>query len=709
MGFVSYPDFEDFTRSPAIAGAVAQTQVLVAVGDPPGISLGLAVTANYFDLLGVPAAIGRTFRAAEGHDAVVVLTHSFWESRFGADRSMVGQVLRMGGSAFQVIGVAPENFGLDRFAHEQFYVPMGVYEAGLLPSAGHPLDDRSKRFLSVYARARSGASASIPVVAARLEREHPETNRGRRAIVLTEFEARMRGDRTMPALAGLLAAVAALIAVIACANLAGLLALRYESRSREIAVKIALGATRWRLFGEAMLEGALLATVGASLGAALAWTATRVLASLATLPTDMSFSIAPRIDPRVVILLAMATAGVCGCAPAFAQRVALIRGARSAGRWRSVVVATEIALATAMTVLGGMLLQSILAAGKVDLGYRTDHVLAMALDPAQVRYGQTRTRAFYDQLLEGVRRVPGVKAAALAQSIPLGYTGAQRQIQIEGEEPAQNRDLACWMNLTTPGYFELIRMPIVAGRAFDDRDTEQSPPVAIVNEALARLFHGSAISQRLRVNSKRVEVIGIVRTAKYFSLGESPKPYFYMPYSQNYASRMVLHAETVGDPSKAAPSVIEAIRTVDASQPVSEIRALGDYFSKGAMFGARLGVRVLSAVATCAVMLALAGLYGLISQMVARRKREIGIRMALGAHPGSVIALVAGHGAKLAMIGIAAGFAAAWWASRFIAGTPEPWIFILTAILILTASIAACLIPARRACAIDPSVALREQ
>ncbi|HML15912.1 MAG TPA: ADOP family duplicated permease [Bryobacteraceae bacterium] len=706
LGFVSYPDFEDFARARSVSGAIAQTQVLVAVGDPPRVSsrvlLGLAVTANYFDVLGVPAAIGRTFRPGESRDAVVVVAHSFWQSQFGADRTIIGRVIQMGGAAFQVIGVAPENFGLDRFSHEQFYVPMGAYQSGLLPSAGHPLEDRSRRFLTVYVRAQPGARAEIPAIASRLEREYPESNRGRRAIVLSEFEARMRGDRTMPALTGLLAAVAALIALIACANLAGLLMLRNEARSREIAIKIAVGATRLRLFRERLMESALLAAVGASLGAAIAWTAAQLLASFATLPTDMPFSIAPRIDARVVMLLALATAAIGACAPSIKPR--------NSSRWRSAVVATEIAMATAMTVIGGMLLESIVAAGRIDLGYRTGHVLVMALDPAQVRYPEIKTRALYDQLLQRIPQLPGVRAAALAQSIPLGYTGAQRQIEIEGEEAARDRDrLSCWMNLATSGYFELLRMPVIAGRAFDDRDTAQSPPVAIVNQALARLFPGPAIGRRMRINGRSVEVVGIVRTAKYFTVGESPKPYFYLPYSQNYASRMVLHVETIGSPSKAAPAVIAAIRSLDASQPVSEIRALDDYFSKGAMFTARLGVRVMSVVSLCALLLAMAGLYGVVSQMVARRKREIGIRMALGARPGRVVALVAGHAAKLAAIGIATGFAAARLASRFVPGRMKPSVLLATAILILAATIVACLIPARRACSIDPSVALREQ
>ena len=700
LGFVSYPDFLDFSRAPSIRRAVAQTQVLVAVGDPPRISMGLAVTDNYFDALGVPAVIGRAFRPDESRQPVVVLAYSFWESQFAADPAIAGRILKMGGESFRVIGVAPENFGLERFAHEQFYVPMGAYEAGWLPSTGHPLEDRSRRFLNVYVRGSAAARSEIPGIAARLERAYPESNRGRRAIVLTEFETRLRSDQTMPALTVLLVLMAALIGVIAATNLAGLLMLRRAGRSREVAIKIAIGATRFRLLRENLLESALLSAMGALLGAALAFLAGRMLASFATLPTDMPFSIAPRVDARIVSGLA-AMAAVCGWTPSLQPRYA--------NRWRGTVVALEIAVATAMTVIGGLLLHAILASGRIDLGYRTDHVLTLALDPAQARYNATATRSFYDQLLDRVQTIPGVKSAALAQSIPLGYTGAQRSIAIEGREAGRDQErLSCWMNLVTPGYFELIRMPVVAGRTFDRRDTSASPPVAIINEALAKWFPGSPIGRRMRVDNRTVEIVGLVRTARYFNLGESPKPYFYLPYSQNYASRMVLHVETAADPSKSAPAVIAAIRSLDASQPVSEVRALGDYFSKGAMFSARLGARVMSAIAVCGLLLAMAGLYGILSQTVTSRKREIGIRMALGARPAAVIVLVAWQAATLAAVGIAAGLASAGLASRFVPGEKALWIFAVSAVLILAASIAACLAPARRACLVDPVVALRE-
>ncbi len=702
LGFVSYFDFLDFARARSVSRAVAQTQVLVAVGDPPRISMGLAVTADYFDALGVSAVIGRTFRPDESRQAVVVLAYSFWESQFGADPSIPGHILKMGGASFQIIGVAPQNFSLERFAHEQFYVPIGAYEAGWLPSTGHPLEDRSRRFLSVYARASSAARSEIPGIAARLEREFPESNRGRRAVVLTEFETRLRTDRTMPALTALLILVAALIAVIVAANLSALLMLRRTGRSHEIAVKIAIGATRLRLLREALMESALLAATGALLGAALASSALRLLASFATLPTDMPFSIAPRIDVRVVIGLTAALAAISGLAPGLPPR--------HAGWWRGAVVAAEIAVATAMTIIGALLLHAILVSQRIDLGYRTDHVLTIALDPAQARYRETAARSFYDQLLARVQTMPGIKSAALAQSIPLGYTGAQRSIAIEGREPGRDQErLACWMNLVTPGYFDLIRMPVIAGRAFDRRDTAASPPVAIINEALAKWFPGSPIGRRMSIDHRTVEIVGLVRTARYFNLGESPKPYFYLPYSQNYASRMVLHLETRGDPSQSAPAVIDAIRSIDSSQPISEVRALGDYFSKGAMFSARLGARIMSAVAACGLLLAVAGLYGILSQTVMSRRREIGIRMALGASDTAVIFLVARQAAMLAALGIAAGIAAAVVASKFIAPEKNLWIFAASAAFILVAGLAACLVPARRACLVDPVVALRER
>jgi putative ABC transport system permease protein len=715
LGFVSNPDFEDLRGSSrTMAGMIAESQVLIAVGSTPAqMRMGLAVSANYFDVLRVAPAVGRTFRADQARQAVVVLSYSFWESRFGADRSVIGNAIQLGGTSFTIIGVAPDGFGLDRFTREDFYLPMDVYGAGLLAVAGHPLEDRARRYLKVYGRLAPGATAhqaraEFETLASRLEAQYPDANRGRRAVVLTESEARST-DRTMPALAGLLLAAAALVLSIACTNVAGLMLMRAEARAREFAVRLAIGATRAGLLVEGVIESAVLAACGGALGIPLAWAATHMLAQAATLPTDFGFAISPRIGVRIGIVMfgaAAIAAIVCGSAPLL-RRIEIVaalksRGGSSSRHWRNTLVAVQIALAAGLLASGGFLMKGIAKAGRIDPGYRTDHVLVMALDPGQVRYTEAKTRVFYGQVLDRVRRLPGVQATALAQSVPLGYTGAQRQITTGTELRT------VWINIVDNGYFELMHIPIVEGRPFDQRDTAMSPPVAVVNQELARLC---GVGCKFQMNGRAVDVVGIARTAKYFQLSEHPTPYLYLPYSQNYASRMVLHVEQIGT----ARQVIDEIRAIDAAQPVSEVRALGDYVAQGAMFNARVAVDVLGVVGLCGLALALAGLYGVISQSITRRRREIGIRMALGAKRPAVTILIVVHGIKLAAGGTTCGSIAAMLLERLlsslVAGASGRDFSVLAAAaaVVMIASLAACLIPAWRASGVDPAAALRDE
>ena len=709
LGFVSFPDFEDFrVASRTLAGAVAQTQVLIAVGGengaPPQVRMGLAVTPDYFDVLGVRPALGRGFIPKESSAAEVVLGHGFWESAFAADWKIIGRAIRVGGAAFTVIGVAPEGFGLDRFLHEDFYVPMGVYRVGLLPSTGRPLEDRAKRYLSVYGRLARGATleqarAELTALAARLENAHPETDRGRRAVVFTEFQARLLGDRTMPVMAGLALVVGVLMLAIACSSVTSLVLMRAEARARETAIRVAMGATRARLLIENLTSSLILAILGGALAIPVAWAVTRMLANSARLPADLPFSLAVRIDPRVAGLAGI----VCLMGICLTTRRPLKIAAGGRTRVMNTLVTIEIAVVAMLVASGGSILSGISSAARIDLGYRTDHVLVMALDPSQARYAEGQTRTFYRELLDRVRAFPGVAAAALAQSVPLGYSSAQREIVI-GDHPA----LSVWINVVSQDYFRLMGMPIAEGRGFDERDTETSPPVMVVNHALDKLLNGAPV----RLNGRKIEVIGVVRTAKYFQLTEAPRPYFYLPYSQTYASRMFLHVETEGDPASAAHALVNEVHRIDTGQPVSEVRALRDYSIKGAMLSARVAVDALGAVGLGGMLLALAGLYGVVSSATERRRREIAIRIALGASQLSVVILMLRQGMKLVTIGTACGLAAALGVSRFltslVAGTGklDAWVLGFAALLVAAASFAACLIPACRAACTEPSVCL---
>lgn len=718
LGFVSYPDFEDFRRaSRTLAGMVAQSQVLLAAGaDPARMQLALAVTPDYFDLLGVAISPGRGFKPEESREPVVVLSRAYWQAQFAGDPRVIGRTMLLCGIPFTILGVAPENFALDRFSREDLYFPIGAYAARLLPVTGRPLEDRSRRYLAVYARLAPGesiqqAQAELATIADDVASRFP-ADRNRRAVVLSEFQARTRTDRTMPSLAALLGALAVLILLIAGANFTCLLLAKSEARARETAVRMAVGATRARLVRENLAESVALTAAGAILAIPLAHAAQQILARATTLPTDFSFSIAPRIDARIaasLLVIAAFLAVLCGLAPAprDVEIAAALkaRTSRAPARARRVLAIFEIALATALLACLGFLLRGIAAAQHTDLGYRTDHVLLLALDPAQLRYNEPQTRAFFEQALTRVRGMPGAKSAELAQSVPLGYSSAQRQLVLAGET------LTLWMNIVGPSYFDLLHLPIVAGRSFDQRDVPASTPVAVVNQELAKRC---GLGCAFRMDGREVRVIGVVRTARYFAVSEPPRPYFYLPFSQNYASRMVLHVETVGDPAAMAHAVADEIHRLDAAQPLSEIRVLSAYLNQGAMFQARIALRVLGSVGLGGILLALAGLFAVMTHTAARRRHEIGIRMALGASHHAVILLLLADALKVLLPGIALGLAAATAAWRSLTAlVPQtgsdlaPLAF--ASIVVLLTSAPSFLLPARKAAAIDPVQALRAE
>ncbi len=662
FGFVSYPDFEDFRKAKSIQGATAECLIPVAVGHPARMKMALAVTPDYFQVLGIGARIGRT--SMEGDQAV--LAHG--------NAGDIGKSLRVGTKLYTIVGIAPENFGLDRFLHPDLYIPIRSYGDGKI------LADRSRGFLTVHVR--GNGAAEIAAIAARLEREHPDTNRGRRAVVLDELTARLRTDKMTPPLTALLGTLAALILAIGCANACGALLMRAEARAKVTAIKGVLGASPMRLLCESLKESGGVAGTGCALGIPLAWAVTEALRRSIVLPTDLSISIAARIDGRVAAL-----------ALASAAAATVLGVVRIGPRARRGLATMEIALATALAATGGSLWIGLNAAKSVDLGYRRDGVSVMTFDPGQSGFDEARTRGFYRELMERVKSLPGVRGVALAQSVPLGMTGAQKQIRIG------DREETMWTNIVTPEYFDRMRIAMVAGRGFEDRDTA----AAIVNEELAKRVR---IGERIKVSGKMAEVIGVVKTVKYMRWDEAPRPFFYLPYAGNYASRMTLHIEAEGD-------VTNAVRALARDVPMSDARRLREYFDNGAMFGVKAALRIAEVAGLGGLLLAMTGLYGVVSNHVVRRRREIAIRVALGARHVSVFAMIVRQGMTMAILGTAAGLIAGQLGSRllrgFVPGTSEwsLWASVGAAAAMLAASLIACAVPAIRALRVDPAIVLR--
>jgi predicted permease len=676
FGFVSYPDFEDFRKARLM---VAECLIPVAVGEPPQIKLALAVTLDYFKVLGVGARFGRTF--AEGDDAVAVLARGS-----AAD---IGRTLRVGAKLYTVIGVAPENFGLDRFMHADLFIPIRSFGDGKI------LEDRARRFLTVHVRGLD-SGGEIATIAARLERVHPQTNRGRRAVVLDEMTARLRTDKMMPPLAGLLSALAVLILAIVCSNACGALLMRAEARARDTALKIALGAGRVRLLCESLREAAGISLTSCALGLPLAWIVKEALRRSIVLPTDLAISIDARIDWRIALLAAsaaLASTILCGVTPlcvrvdVWAVLKAHERGAKS--RTRNALAMVEITMAAALVSTGGSLWSGLNAAKNTDLGYRADRIAVMTFDPG---YSETHTRAFYRELMERVKSLPGVKAVALAQSVPLGVTGAQKQIRIGDQE-----EMTVWMNIVTPEYFDLMHIGFIRGRTFSERDG------VIVNEELAKRI---GIGEKMKVAGRTVEVIGVVKTAKYMRWDEPPRPFFYLPYAQSYASRMTLHVES-------DQNVFGAVRTLTREIPMSDARMLHEYFDNGAMFAVKAALRIAAITGGGGLLLALAGLYCVVSSSVVRRRREIGIRVALGARHKTVFSMIVRQGMTLAMAGTAAGMVAGQYGSRLLRESvpvgASAWMSVGAVGLMVGASLIACAVPGIRALSVDPAVVLREE
>ena len=731
--FLLYADFADWrkqARSFEAMSAYFPRAVTLTSREPERVP-SLQVNASFLRVFGVQPMLGRDFLVEDdrpGAPRVTLLSHGFWQRRFGSDPSLIGTPVGLDGSDYTVIGVLPPGFqAANLTAH--FYTPLALAGSRTGPD----------RYFSVgaLARLRPGvtmrqAQTETNALADRLNEQYfRKGKRGLRLWGLREFLVR---DVELSLL--VLVGAVALVLLVACANVANLLLARAGARHKEIAVRAALGAGRLRIVRQLLIESGLLSLLGGGLGLLLAYWGVKFLVVAG--PARYPMLREARLDAQVLwftLGISLLTGLVFGLAPALSVTKAGVHDALKEGgrgsseslrrrRLRSLLVVWEVALALVLAIGAGLLLKGFLRLQEVKPGFNALGVLTGGVTLSGVKYATPHDRnAFFEQFLRESERLPGVRAAGMVSALPLGPINTGTLIHVEGRpEPRPEDAPAVWVRSATPGYFRALEIPLLKGRHFSPQDTESAPRVALINQTMARRFWPSedALGKRLAAGLTHgpqtpwITVVGVVGDIRHSSLAQPPEPEFFLPYPQRAEPQMFLAVRTTAPPAAFAPLLRAALAAVDKNQPISEVgsleRSLADSIAPE-----RFAVLLAGAFAALAVALAAAGIYGVTSFMVTCRKHEIGVRMALGAVRHDIFRLILGQGMSLALIGLGAGLAAALAFSRLLRSllfgitATDPVIFCAVPLLLGAIAALASYLPARRATRLEPVLALRHE
>ncbi len=741
----SYADFDDIrSQSTDVFSDVIAYHFGIdglSVEGKPSRILSNYVSGDYFAALGIRPVLGRLILGSEGKtpgaDPVLVLGHKYWKTQFGGDPNMVGKKVTVDGHPFTVIGVAPEGFrGLHSLLDTQGYMPYAMSSI-----EGGPADFMTNRALAtvlVVARRRpevslQRAQAALDLIAKRISREHPESNKGMTIRAFRELQARPQPDASdaLMAISALFLGLTALVLVLACINVANILLVRTVTREREMAIRAALGAGRRRLIAQLLTESVVLALFGGAAGIFLGLWASSLIGSV-PLRTELPVVFEFGFDWRVFVfaLAAALLAGILvGIIPALrASRrnlnEILHEGGRTISfgrhRLRSTLVVAQVAGSLMLLVVAGLFTRSLQKAQRSDLGFDPQGVLNLTLDPSQVGYDEAQGREFYKQLLDRVRALPGVQSASLAAVVPMGYYNQSDTLQIEGyETPPGRPGPSALYNQVSPDYFQTLRIPLVRGRAFSDADDQNSQYVAVINETMAARYwpNQDPLGRRFTMKGSAqhsIEVVGVAKNSRDHGFSSPIGPYFYIPLTQNYGSLRTLQVRTTAAPEIMTITLEKELASLAPGLPAFDVQTMVEALDTlNGLLIFELGAGLAAALGLLGLLLAVVGVYGVISFAVSQRTHEIGIRLALGAEPVEVLKMVLRQGLIIVAAGIIFGLLGAFAAARLVAGflvgvsPADPVTFVGVSLLMTAVALLASYVPARRATKVDPMVALR--
>ena len=732
----SYPDFSDYQKNAAgmvDLAAYAMTPLGLSAGDRTDRVWGEVVSGNYFDVMGVKPALGRTFRPEEGRVPgaypVVVLSYGLWARRFNSDPDILGKTVTLNSQPFTIIGVAPRNFyGSFVSLSMDLWIPIMMQRQ--ISTGTSMLDVRGSHWLLVFVRPRPGvkmapAQSTIDSLVHELAAQYPDTNSGRTATLLPIWKSHFGAPQIFRPVLTVLMAVVGVVLLIACTNVANLILARSLGRRKEIAIRLSVGASRGRLVRQLLTESTLLALLGGTAGLGLAhWGAS--LMRTFTPPANLPIQLTIETDGRVLLftfLVSVLTGLIFGLMPAMhSSNLHLVTALKDEtvrthgkSRMRTSLVTAQVALSLVLLIGAALFLQSLRKAQTIDPGFDPNNVLVASYDLLASGYSTPQGKVFQKQLLERVQTLPGVQSASLIRRLPLGFTGTNSMsVTIDGYVPKPKEEVVISMNWVGPEYFHTMRTPILKGRDFTLQDEASTQRYVIINQAMAdRYWNGrDPLGQKIQAGSASCEVIGVVKTGKYESLGEDPVPYMFFPLIQFYHSDATVVVRVQGDPAAYQSAVREVVRSLDSRLPLFDFHRLSDYMETP-VFAPRMAASILGLFGILALVLATVGLYSVMAYSVMQRSHEIGIRMALGAQRKDVLSLVIKHGLFITGIGISLGLLGAFGVTRlarsmlFGISPADPVTFLTISLALSAVAILACLIPARRATRIDPLVALR--